>query len=156
MSKVRLALMRAIGVVVLALPALAPAACRGTQHAAKAVTVPAYQCSDCNVLLISIDTLRADHLHAYGYGRDTSPNIDRFAREAVLFEQNINTGGGTLPVHTSMFTSLPPLVHGVWADNGKVLANERVTLADQLRIETNRCGHPRNPAPAAGQPRSTP
>jgi len=131
--KVRLALMRAIGVVVLTLPALAPAACRGSQHVAKAVTVPAYQCSDCNVLLISIDTLRADHLHAYGYGRDTSPNIDRFARQAVLFEQNINTGGGTLPVHTSMFTSLPPLVHGVWADNGKALANERVTLAEQLR-----------------------
>jgi len=112
--------------------ALALAACRGVQHGDRGVTTPAYRCSDCNVLLISIDTLRADHLHAYGYGRDTSPNIDRFAREAVLFEQNINTGGGTLPVHVSMFTSLPPLVHGVWADNGRALASERVTLAEQL------------------------
>jgi arylsulfatase A-like enzyme len=113
--------------LVLALPS-----CRGAQHVAKIVTLPAYQCPDCNVLLISIDTLRADHLHVYGYGRDTSPNIDDFARQAVLFEQNINTGGGTLPVHASMFTSLPPTVHGVWADNGKVLASERVTLAEQL------------------------
>src|ERR1700688_4554205 len=114
MSMVRLVLVGATVVVVLLSLALAPAACRGAQHVAKVVTVPAYQCSDCNVLLISIDTLRADHLHAYGYGRDTSPNIDRFARQAVLFEQNINTGGGTLPVHTSMLTSLPPLVHRVW------------------------------------------
>ena len=132
-STVRHALTCTIGVVVMVVLALAPSACRGTQHVANALTVPAYHCSDCNVLLISIDTLRADHLHAYGYGRETSPNIDRFARQAVLFEQNINTGGGTLPVHTSMFTSLPPLVHGVWADNGKALATERVTLAEQLR-----------------------
>lgn len=112
--------------------AVALASCRGVQQVAKVVTLPAYQCPDCNVLLISIDTLRADHLHVYGYDRDTSPNIDRFAREAVLFEQNINTGGGTLPVHASMFTSLPPTAHGVWADNGRVLASERVTLAEQL------------------------
>jgi arylsulfatase A-like enzyme len=98
------------------------------------VDVPsAFRCADCNVILISIDTLRADHLHTYGYARDTSPNIDRFAREAVLFEENINTGGGTLPVHTSMFTSLPPTVHGVLADSKRPLASERVTLAEQLR-----------------------
>src|SRR5260370_27286754 len=109
------------------------AGCRGVEHVRQIVTRPAYQCSDCNVLLISIDPLRADHLHAYGYGRDPSPNIDRFARKAVLFEQSINTGGGPLPVHASMFTSLPPLVHGVWADNEKALASERVTLAEQLR-----------------------
>ncbi len=124
------AVKRSLGVLWVA---FALAGCRGVEHVSQIVTRPAYQCSDCNVLLISIDTLRADHLHAYGYGRDTSPNIDRFARQAVLFEQGINTGGGTLPVHASMFTSLPPLVHGVWADNEKALASERVTLAEQLR-----------------------
>ena len=81
------AVKRLLGVL---LVALACAGCRGVHHVGQIVTRPAYQCSDCNVLLISIDTLRADHLHAYGYGRDTSPNIDRFARQAVLFEQNIN------------------------------------------------------------------
>ena len=87
-----------------------------------------------NVILISIDTLRADRLGCYGYERPTSPHLDRFARrEAVLFEQAINTGGGTLPVHMSMLTSLPPTVHDVLPDNGNTLAPERITLAEQLR-----------------------
>jgi hypothetical protein len=91
-----------------------------------------YRCPDCNVLLISIDTLRADHLHVYGYPRQVSPHIDRFAREAVLFDRDINTGGGTLPVHASMFTSLPPTVHGVWPGGNEVLGANRITLAKQL------------------------
>jgi hypothetical protein len=97
------------------------------------VSVPAPSCRECNVLLISIDTLRADHLSAYGYRRQTSPNLDRFAAESVLFEQNINTGGGTLPVHASMFTSLPPTVHGVWVDSHRRLGKEVTTLAEQMR-----------------------
>jgi len=87
-----------------------------------------------NVILISIDTLRADRLGCYDYERPTSPNLDRFARQdAVLFEQAINTGGGTLPVHMSMLTSLPPTVHNVLPENGNRLAPERITLAEQLR-----------------------
>ncbi len=108
-------------------------ACRAARHQAAAPALLPSPCPGCNVVLISVDTLRADHLHAYGYPRATSPNLDRFARQAVLFEQCINTGGGTLPVHTSMFTSLPPTVHGVWADNGRVLDSRRVTLAEQLQ-----------------------
>src|SRR5262245_41562541 len=65
-------------------------------------------CPGCNVVLISIDTLRADRLGAYGYPRPTSPHLDALAREGILFEQCINTGGGTLPVHASLFTSVPP------------------------------------------------
>jgi arylsulfatase A-like enzyme len=95
--------------------------------------VATFRCTDCNVILISIDTLRADHLGTYGYRRNTSPNIDRLARESVLFDRNINTGGGTLPVHVSMFTSLPPTVHGIWPDSGRALDSARVTLADQMR-----------------------
>lgn len=86
-----------------------------------------------DILLISIDTLRADHLGAYGYSRPTSPHLDRFAaEEAILFEEVLNTGGGTLPVHVSMFTSLLPGVHQVWSESGNVLAPARVTLAEQL------------------------
>src|SRR5439155_17158544 len=92
-----------------------------------------YKCPDCNVVLVSIDTLRADHLGCYGYHRPTSPNIDRFANDAVLFEQVVNTGGGTLPVHMSMFTSLPPIVHNVQPYNGRRLDAERITLAEQLK-----------------------
>jgi arylsulfatase A-like enzyme len=128
------------GAACLGLLAGAGAGCRGERQVALTPKLHASQCSGCNVLLISVDTLRADHLHAYGYDRPTSPNIDRLAREAVLFEQNINTGGGTLPVHVSMFTSLPPTVHGVWADSGRSLDRQRITLADQLHAAGYRTG----------------
>jgi arylsulfatase A-like enzyme len=66
------------------------------------------------VLLISLDTLRQDHLGCYGYGRNTSPNIDRFAREdAVLFEAAYAQAPYTLPSHMSIFTGLYPEAHGV-------------------------------------------
>jgi len=45
-----------------------------------------YKCEDCNILFILVDTLRADHLSSYGYYRNTSPNIDSFAEDAILFE----------------------------------------------------------------------
>jgi arylsulfatase A-like enzyme len=66
------------------------------------------------VVLISLDTLRQDHLGCYGYGRDTSPNIDRFAREdAVVFEAAYAQAPYTLPSHMSIFTGLYPEAHGV-------------------------------------------
>ncbi len=66
-----------------------------------------------NLLLISIDTLRADHLKCYGYKRDTSPHLDQLAREGVLFENLTAASSWTVPSHMSMFTSLYPSVHGV-------------------------------------------
>ena len=66
-----------------------------------------------NLLLISIDTLRADHLRCYGYNQDTSPHLDRLAREGVLFENLTSASSWTVPSHMSMFTALYPSVHGV-------------------------------------------
>ncbi len=66
-----------------------------------------------NVLVISIDTLRADHLASYGYARATSPNIDRLAREGVLCERAWSTSSWTLPAHLSMLTGLSASAHGV-------------------------------------------
>lgn len=67
-----------------------------------------------NVVLISIDTLRADHLSAYGYPRATSPNIDAWAAgSAALFENAVAQAPWTLPSHVSMFTGLDALRHGV-------------------------------------------
>ena len=65
-----------------------------------------------NIVLISIDTLRADHLGAYGYARDTSPNIDALARRGVLFEKAFTPAPWTLPAHASMLTGLTPYRHG--------------------------------------------
>ena len=53
-----------------------------------------YPCSDCNVILISLDTLRADHLSAYGYERPTSPVLEALAEDGVLFESFVHNGGG--------------------------------------------------------------
>ena len=66
-----------------------------------------------NIVLISIDTLRPDHLGCYGYGRPTSPNIDAIAAQGALFEQHISSAPWTLPAHAAMFTSVPDSVHGV-------------------------------------------
>ena len=57
------------------------------------------------VVLVTIDTLRADHLSAYGYFRNTSPVLDALAEEGVLFENASTVMATTLPAHTSLFTS---------------------------------------------------
>lgn len=57
-----------------------------------------------NILVIVVDTLRADHVGAYGYGRDTTPNIDRLAAEGVVFESAFATSSWTAPSHASMLT----------------------------------------------------
>src|SRR5688572_8062213 len=69
-----------------------------------------------NVLLVSIDTLRADHLSCYGYERPTSPRLDRLAKEGVLFERAVSTTSWTLPAHLSMLTGLPISAHGACDD----------------------------------------
>ena len=66
-----------------------------------------------NIILVSIDTQRPDHLSCYGYERVTSPNIDRFAQEAVRFDQVFTPYPWTLVSHMSLFTSLNPTAHGV-------------------------------------------
>ena len=66
-----------------------------------------------SVLLISIDTLRADHLSCYGYARETSPHLDAFARDAALFENAYVQAPFTLTSHMSIFTSLFPASHDV-------------------------------------------
>jgi len=65
-----------------------------------------------HVLLVSLDTLRADHLGTYGHPGATSPAIDRFAAGATVFENAFATAPWTLPSHASMFTGLYPDAHG--------------------------------------------
>ena len=70
-----------------------------------------------NVLLISIDTLRADHLGCYGYKRTTSPHLDSLSREGAFFRSTVSTSSWTLPANLSLLTGLSPLQHGV--QNGR-------------------------------------
>jgi arylsulfatase len=70
-----------------------------------------------DVLVVTLDTTRADHLGCYGYFRDTSPEIDALARESILFEQAFAPMATTLPTHVSVFTATAPLEHGVLANS---------------------------------------
>lgn len=85
-----------------------------------------------NVLLISIDSLRADHVGCYGYGRDTTPEIDRLARDGVIFKNHVSTTSWTLPAHISLFTGQDISVHGVTTD-GFSLHPAIPTLAEPLQ-----------------------
>lgn len=81
-----------------------------------------------NVLLISIETTRADHLSCYGYHRKTSPFIDSLAEDGVLFENMYTVRGWTWPSLTSMLTSLYPISHNV-RRNGHILDEDVPTLS---------------------------
>jgi arylsulfatase A-like enzyme len=81
--------------------------------------VAAVGCGDAkpmNIVLISLDTTRADHLGVYGYGKQTSPNLDRFAERATVYERAYSTSSWTLPTHASIFTGLLPMQHGAQSD----------------------------------------
>jgi arylsulfatase A-like enzyme len=83
-----------------------------------------------HVLLISIDTLRSDHVGAYGYPRPTSPHLDAFAREGVVFEDVTSPSPWTLPAHASLFTGLYPGRHGLTSE--AVLPAAVTSLATHL------------------------
>ena len=68
--------------------------------------------NDRNLILVSIDTLRADHLGCYGYYKGVSPNIDAFASEGIRFSKAISQSSWTLPSHASLFTGVYPSAHG--------------------------------------------
>jgi arylsulfatase A-like enzyme/tetratricopeptide (TPR) repeat protein len=86
-----------------------------------------------NVLLISIDTCRADHLGCYGYPLDTTPNIDAIAGEGIIFEQAISPLPYTLPGHCSMLTGTIPPYHGVFDNSDYKLGDGNVTLAELMK-----------------------
>jgi choline-sulfatase len=70
-------------------------------------------CEGCNIVLISFDTVRADHLGTYGYKRPTSPNVDALASRSIVFERAISQAPWTLPAHGSMLSGLYPSRLGV-------------------------------------------
>jgi arylsulfatase A-like enzyme len=111
---------------------------------ATAVPPPA---STPDVILVSLDTTRADHLSTYGYARETSPTLTKLAADALLFTQARSPAGWTLPAHASMLTGLYPSRHGAHLAGGWLagqsidgrrnvaypLAEDRTTLAEALR-----------------------
>ncbi|GIW86825.1 MAG: hypothetical protein KatS3mg108_1149 [Isosphaeraceae bacterium] len=93
--------------------------------------VPAGDSSE-NVMLIVLDTVRADHLSLYGYGRPTTPNLDRIARErAIVFDFARSPAPWTLPAHATLFTGRWP--HEVEVSEKAPYDGRYPTLAEQLR-----------------------
>jgi arylsulfatase A-like enzyme/Tfp pilus assembly protein PilF len=86
-----------------------------------------------NLLVITLDTTRADRLGAYGFKDIETPALDRLAAEGVLFEQASTAAPLTLPSHSSIFTSLFPPEHGVRDNGGFFLAPSHQTLASVLK-----------------------
>ncbi len=75
-------------------------------------------CKDCNVILISLDTLSANHLPCYGYERNTAPNLCKFGQDNIMFTNMYANASWTLPSHVSIFTGLYPIQHKIFgADN---------------------------------------
>ena len=93
-----------------------------------------------NVLLITVDTLRADHLGAYGYSRVETPNIDRLARSGARFERAIAHVPLTLPSHASILTGTLPPTHGVRNNGFRYPDSGPPTLAEILKKAGYRTG----------------
>lgn len=83
-----------------------------------------------NVIVITFDTVRADHFGCYGMGEAHTPNVDQLAKEGVLFEQCISPVPITLPSHTSILTARYPCHHGVRNNGNYFVPDEELTMAE--------------------------
>jgi arylsulfatase A-like enzyme/Tfp pilus assembly protein PilF len=92
-----------------------------------------HRAKDWNVLIITLDTTRADRIGCYGYGKARTPNLDRLAQEGVKFENAYCQVPLTLPSHCSIFTGTYPLFHGVRNNGSYKLSDKIETLAEVLR-----------------------
>jgi len=102
-------------------------------------------CANCNIVLVSFDTLRAENVGIYGYSRNTSPTIDEFGKRGFIFTNAISVTSWTLPSHMSWFTGVYPSQHKVLnkfviKENGdeeitnlENVAPDMITLAEVLR-----------------------
>jgi arylsulfatase A-like enzyme/tetratricopeptide (TPR) repeat protein len=99
----------------------------------KPAAVPIVRNDKLNVLLITLDTTRADRLGAYGYAKAKTPNLDSIARNGVRFANAYAQVPLTLPSHTSIMTGTYPLTHGVHNNGAYVLPPGAVTLAKVLK-----------------------
>ena len=87
------------------------------------------------VILISIDTLRSDHLPAYGYTKVQTPAIDLFRADSILYERAYSHAPLTLVSHASMFTGLLPAEHGIRDNSGYTLDPKVKTVAELAKTK---------------------
>src|SRR5436190_4054273 len=80
-----------------------------------------------SIVLVTLDTTRRDHLSVYGYGRPTTPHLETFGAQSAVMERAYTASSSTAPSHSTLFTGLYPLAHGVLR-NGIALAPAQTTL----------------------------
>jgi arylsulfatase A-like enzyme/tetratricopeptide (TPR) repeat protein len=93
-----------------------------------------------NVILVTMDTTRADHLACYGYPNIKTPNLDALAGRGVLFEQAATAAPLTLPAHCTIMTGMYPTYHGVRVNGNTALSDEQTTVAEVLSARGYRTG----------------
>jgi len=93
-----------------------------------------------NVLIITVDTLRADHVGSYGYAAAQTPAMDALAARGAIFTRATTVAPLTLPAHSSLMTGMFPAAHGVRDNGGFYLADDRTTLATILKRQGYRTG----------------
>ena len=112
--------------------AIALAACSAPEPSLSPTEGLLHDPASTNVILLTIDTLRADRLSAYGSTQVSTLHLDRLAREGTLFENASSTVPFTLPAHTSMMTGLYPPAHGVRENVGYSVDERDATLAEMM------------------------
>ena len=85
-----------------------------------------------HIVIIAIDSLRADHLGCYGYHKATSPAIDALARESIVFDRAFAAGIPTMPSFTTLYTGLHPYRHGIVAHTGRRQLSAEILMLPQL------------------------
>lgn len=93
-----------------------------------------------NIVLITLDTTRADHLPCYGYSGVKTPHLDSLARQGIVFEQCTASSPLTLPSHASMMTGMYPTFHSVRINGNTALSDEQTTIAEVLSGQGYQCG----------------
>lgn len=93
-----------------------------------------------NIIFITLDTTRADHLPCYGYKKTHTPVMDELARKGAVFEQCISPTPLTLPAHASMMTGQYPTFHGIRVNGNNALSQQHETLAEKLAEQGYSCG----------------
>ena len=93
-----------------------------------------------NVILVTLDTTRADHLACYGYSGVKTPALDALAGRGVLFEQCASSSPLTLPSHSTIMTGMYPTYHGVRLNGNTALSEEQTTIAEMLAGRGYECG----------------
>lgn len=114
-------------------PGGAPAAKVGKLWSRRGVAKP-------NVILVTLDTTRADHLSSYGATAVRTPHLDALAARGVLFEQAATAAPLTLPAHCTILTGMYPTFHGVRVNGNTALSEEQTTLAEVFAGAGYRCG----------------